>query len=91
MTFERVRLDDFPALRFGIEAGRAGGAAPAVFNAANEKAVALFLDGALSFVDIARAVSSALDRLGGLPGTTREELLAADGAARDHVASRFPR
>ena len=89
LTFERVRLDDFPALRLGIEAGRAGGAAPAVFNAANEKAVALFLDGALSFVDIARAISSALDRLGGLPGRTRGELLAADVAARDHVASLF--
>jgi 1-deoxy-D-xylulose-5-phosphate reductoisomerase len=89
LTFERVRLDDFPALRLGIEAGRAGGAAPAVFNAANEKAVALFLDGALSFVDIARAISSALDRLGGLPGRTREELLAADSAARLHVERLF--
>ena len=91
LTFERVRLDDFPALRLGIEAGRAGGAAPAVFNAANEKAVALFLDGGLSFVDIARAISSALDRLGGLPGTTREELLAADSAARKHVSGLFSR
>jgi 1-deoxy-D-xylulose-5-phosphate reductoisomerase len=89
LTFERVRLDDFPALRLGIDAGRAGGAAPAVFNAANEKAVALFLDGALSFVDIARAISSALDRLGGLPGNTREELLAADAAARNLVAAQF--
>ena len=89
LTFERVRLDDFPALRLGIEAGRAGGASPAVFNAANEKAVALFLDGALSFVDIARAISSALDRLSGLPGNTREELLAADAAARAHVEAQF--
>ena len=89
LTFERVRLDDFPALRLGIDAGRTGGAAPAIFNAANEKAVALFLDGALSFVDIARAISSALDQLGGLPGTTREELLQADGAARAHVSSMF--
>jgi 1-deoxy-D-xylulose-5-phosphate reductoisomerase len=97
LTFERVRLDDFPALRLGIEAGRTGDAAPAVFNAANEQAVALFLDGSLSFVDISRAISSALDRLGGLSGTTREELLAADAAARSHVKdlivtsdSRFP-
>jgi 1-deoxy-D-xylulose-5-phosphate reductoisomerase len=89
LTFERVRLDDFPSLRLGIEAGRTGGAAPAVFNAANERAVALFLDGALSFVDIARAISSALDRLGDLPGATREELLAADAAAREHVSSLF--
>ena len=89
LTFERVRLDDFPALRLGIEAGRAGGAAPAVFNAANEQAVALFLDGSLSFVDIARAISSALDRLGGLPGTTREDLLGADVAARSHVLALF--
>jgi 1-deoxy-D-xylulose-5-phosphate reductoisomerase len=89
LTFERVRLDDFPALRLGIEAGRTGGAAPAVFNAANERAVALFLDGALSFVDIARAISSALDMLGSLPGGTREELLSADAAARDHVSLMF--
>jgi 1-deoxy-D-xylulose-5-phosphate reductoisomerase len=89
LTFERVRLEDFPALRLGMEAGRSGGAAPAVFNAANEAAVALFLDGSLSFVDIARAISSALDRLGGLPGTSREALLSADAASRDHVASMF--
>ena len=40
-------------------------------------------------MDIARAISSALDRLGGLPGGTREEVLAADAAARDHVSSLF--
>ncbi|NUQ12985.1 MAG: 1-deoxy-D-xylulose-5-phosphate reductoisomerase, partial [Gemmatimonadaceae bacterium] len=89
LTFERVRLDDFPALRLGIEAGRTGGAAPAVFNAANEQAVALFLDGALSFVDIPRAIAAALDRLGGLPGGTREALLEADAAARRHVLGRY--
>ena len=45
LTFEPVRARSFPALRSGIAAGRAGGAAPAVFNAANEVAVAAFLDG----------------------------------------------
>jgi 1-deoxy-D-xylulose-5-phosphate reductoisomerase len=89
LTFERVRLADFPALQLGVEAGRTGGAAPAVFNAANERAVALFLDGAIGFRDIARGIGSALEALGDLPGGSREALLAADAAARDHVSGIF--
>lgn len=82
LTFERVRGDDFPALGLGVRAGRAGGAAPAVFNAANEAAVALFLDGQIAFGDISRAIEVALDRLGGLDGSSRDALLAADASAR---------
>src|SRR4029079_2253872 len=63
LTFEPVRFDQFPALRLGMQAGRAGGAAPAVFNAANEQAVALFLEGRITFVDIASAIDSALETL----------------------------
>lgn len=86
LTFEAIRPDAFPALRLGIEAGRAGGAAPAVFNAANEKAVALFLDGHVGFTDIPRAIESALSALASSEGGTRDALLAADHAARLHVA-----
>lgn len=89
LTFEAVRTDDFPALRLGREAGMAGGAAPAVFNAANEAAVALFLDGRIRFMDIPRAIASALDAVGGAPSATRAELGAADAAARRHVQERF--
>jgi 1-deoxy-D-xylulose-5-phosphate reductoisomerase len=89
LTFEPVRLEDFPALRLGMEAGRHGGAAPAVFNASNEQAVALFLEGGLSFVDIPRAIESALEAHGSLPGGSREALLAADAAARHHVSELF--
>ena len=85
LTFERVRADAFPALALGVESGRRGGAAPAVFNAANEQAVALFLEGRMSFAGIATAISAALDACGGLPGTDRASLLAADAAARAHV------
>lgn len=87
LTFEPVRWDDFPALRLGIDAGRAGGAAPAVFNAANEAAVAAFLDGAIGLLDIPRAIEAALAALGGVPGGTRDALLAADAAARRQVAA----
>jgi 1-deoxy-D-xylulose-5-phosphate reductoisomerase len=85
MTFEHVNHERFPALRLGIAAGETGGAAPAVFNAANECAVAAFLAGKIAFTDIPRAISSALDALAGLPSGTRDQLLAADATARSHV------
>jgi 1-deoxy-D-xylulose-5-phosphate reductoisomerase len=82
LTFERVRMHDFPALRLGVEAGRLGGAAPAVFNAANEQAVARFLAGTLRFGDIPRGIEAALGRLGGRAGDSRAALLEADQEAR---------
>jgi 1-deoxy-D-xylulose-5-phosphate reductoisomerase len=89
LTFERVRDEAFPALRLGVEAGRRGGAAPAVFNAANEEAVALFTAGCIRFGDIARAIASALDRAGTMPARDRAEVLDADAAARRHVREMF--
>ena len=88
-TFEPVDHARFPALGLGVQAGRTGGAAPAVFNAANEQAVAMFLAGSIMFGDISSAIDSALQKLGSLPGATREELLAADAAARRHVMELF--
>jgi len=89
MTYESVDHERFPALQLGISAGKAGGAAPAVFNAANECAVAAFLAGKIRFPDISRGISSALDELSGMPSDTREELLGADAAARRHVKEMF--
>lgn len=89
LTFERVRANDFPALSLGVAAGRAGGAAPAVYNASNEAAVSLFLEGRIQFADIPRAIASALESLGTLGGESREAVLAADEAARRHVREQF--
>jgi 1-deoxy-D-xylulose-5-phosphate reductoisomerase len=89
MAFEKVDHARFPALELGISAGKRGGAAPAVFNAANECAVAAFLDGKIKLPDIARGISSALDKLGGAAGSTKDELLAADQSARRHVREMF--
>jgi len=89
LTFERVHDELFPALRLGIRAGREGGTAPAVFNAANEEAVALFLDGRIRFGDIARAIASALDELPQRSASTREALREADDLARKFVRERF--
>jgi 1-deoxy-D-xylulose-5-phosphate reductoisomerase len=89
LTFERVRHEDFPALRMGVQAGRAGGAAPAVFNAANEQAVSLFLEGRIQFGEIPRAIESALAAGGTAPSHSRDALLEADAAARRHVRELF--
>jgi 1-deoxy-D-xylulose-5-phosphate reductoisomerase len=89
LTFEPVRNDAFPALRLGIAAGRHGGAAPAVFNAANEEAVAQFTAGRIRFGDIARAIAAALDTLGWMPARTRVEILTADAEARRRVREMF--
>lgn len=89
LTFERVRVTDFPALSLGVAAGRAGGAAPAIFNASNEAAVSLFLEGRIRFADIPRAISAALEALGSLGAGSREDVLAADEAARRHVREQF--
>ena len=90
LTFEPVRHSDFPMLQLGINAGRMGGAAAAIYNAANEAAVSLFLGGQLRFTDIARTVSEALDALSTLPGVSLNDLLAADIAARRFVTLQFP-
>jgi 1-deoxy-D-xylulose-5-phosphate reductoisomerase len=82
LCFEAVRTSAFPMLDLGIRAGKQGGAAPAVYNAANERAVALFLEGRIALGDIAQVVEKALETFGDSPGASRAEILAADAAAR---------
>ncbi|MGH7619376.1 MAG: 1-deoxy-D-xylulose-5-phosphate reductoisomerase [Gemmatimonadaceae bacterium] len=89
LTFEPLDSVRFPAFALGVAAGRRGGAAPAVFNAANEAAVALFLGGRIVFGDIGPAIAGALDALGSMPGESRDALIAADSQARRHVQERF--
>ena len=63
LTFEEPDLRRFPALKIAKEALAAGGAAPAVMNAANEVAVAAFLDRKIGFLDIATTVAETLERV----------------------------
>ena len=62
LTFEAPDVDRFPALGLAREALRAGGATPAVFNAANEVAALAFLDRKLGFLNIAAVVAETLER-----------------------------
>ncbi len=76
----------FPALRLAREALRAGAGAPVVLNAANEVAVALFLDRRLGFLDIAAVVEETLDLLGAPQVGGLDDVLALDAAARREAA-----
>jgi 1-deoxy-D-xylulose-5-phosphate reductoisomerase len=83
LTFEPVRADVFPALISGIEAGRAGGTAPAVFNAANEVAVAAFLEGAIPFGRISETIDRVLDSHTPGRASSVEAVREADRWARE--------
>jgi 1-deoxy-D-xylulose-5-phosphate reductoisomerase len=82
MTFEPVDVVRFGAFRLGMEAGRTGGTAPAVFNAANEVAVAGFLAGTIPFHGIAAVIEHALTKHHATAVTSLEQVLDADTRAR---------
>jgi 1-deoxy-D-xylulose-5-phosphate reductoisomerase len=82
LTFEEADLVAFPCLRLAREAGTIGGTAPAILNAANEVAVAAFLDGRLGFMGIPEAVEAALNAVPAEPADTLEAVLDADARAR---------
>ena len=86
LHFERPDLERFPCLALAFESLRAGGAASAVLNAANEVAVASFLDQQIGFCDIARINAECLAQLGSHAAATLDDVLAADQAARQHAA-----
>jgi 1-deoxy-D-xylulose-5-phosphate reductoisomerase len=82
LTFESPDLDTFACLRLALEAGEAGGTAPCVLNAADEVAVAAFLDGRIEFAAIAAAVEAVLAEMPAQPVTHFEDLFAVDAEAR---------
>ncbi len=82
LTFETPDTARFPCLQLAFDALAAGGSAAAVLNAANEVAVARFLDGAVPFSAIAASIAYTLDTLAGGTADTLDELLEADRQAR---------
>jgi len=90
LEFEEPDRSVFPCLALAYRAGRTGDLAPAWLNAANEVAVAAFLDGRIGWSSIARVVERTLDRYeapssqgpAGDPGRTVEDVLGADATAR---------
>jgi 1-deoxy-D-xylulose-5-phosphate reductoisomerase len=85
LTFEPVRTEVFRAFRAGLAAGRAGGTAPAVFNAANEVAVAAFLEGCIPFGRISELIERVLAAHRPEPAADLETVRTADQWARQRA------
>jgi 1-deoxy-D-xylulose-5-phosphate reductoisomerase len=86
LSFDRPDAARFPCLGLAYAALRQGGTAPAVLNAANEVAVAAFLDGRLRYTAIPQVIEHALARLPAAPAEALEAVLEADRAARRAAA-----
>jgi 1-deoxy-D-xylulose-5-phosphate reductoisomerase len=82
LGFEAVDHDAFPLLSLARAAAQRGGTAPCAYNAANEVAVAAFLEGRIGFLDIAAVVEETLARVDGAPARDLDDLHAADDEAR---------
>ncbi len=82
LRFEAPDDETFPLLSLARVAGERGGTFPCCYNAANEVAVAAFLDGRIRFPEIADTVAEALDRVDGAPARDLDDLVAADAEAR---------
>lgn len=87
LEFEDADREAFPAIDIAFSAGRAGGSAPAVLNAADEVAVEAFLQGRLGFTGIARVVAETIDHVEWRELETVEDVVAADSEARSVAAS----
>ena len=85
LTFEEPDLDAFPCLRLAGEAGEAGGTAPAVLNAADEVAVAAFLDERIPFTAIPEVVAETLAAIPAATPSHFDDLFAVDAEARERA------
>lgn len=81
MTFEAPDMETFRGLKLAYEAAAIGGSMPTIFNAANEKAVALFLDKRISFLQIPELIEACMQRHEVIKNPTVEEILAAEQEA----------
>jgi 1-deoxy-D-xylulose-5-phosphate reductoisomerase len=82
LEFEPVDDEAFPLLRLARRAGELGGTYPCALNAANEVAVAAFLEGRLPFLGIAEVVEETIEQVEGTPAQSLDELIEADTEAR---------
>lgn len=89
MTFEAPDMDTFEGLGLALEAMKRGGNMPTVFNAANEKAVALFLNQKIAFLQIPEIISEAMQRISYIDQPDVSDILSTERSVYEFVESRW--
>ncbi len=89
LSFNKVDFNRFEALKLAYEAGKKGNTYPTVLNAANEKAVELFLNDKIEFLDIIKIVKKSLDEHKEIKNPTLEDLLSVDEIIRKEIDKEY--
>lgn len=89
ITFEQPDMDTFYGLKLAYEAGRTGGSLPTVFNAANERAVALFLDRRIGYLQIPEIIQACMEAHKNIAVPTVEEILKTEQETYEFIKNRW--
>ena len=89
ITFEKPDVETFTGLKLAMRAAREGGSMPTVFNAANEKAVSLFLQKKIRFLEIMDIIEMCMDAHKRIDEPGVEEILGAEQEAYEHVLAKY--
>lgn len=89
LHFDKMDEERYPCIRYAFEAGKIGGTLPTVLNAANEIAVAAFLDGRITFLDIEKQIEQALSEHQVIANPTLEDIMNVDEMTRERVRSQI--
>lgn len=89
ITFEKPDMETFTGLKLAFDAAAAGGSMPTVYNAANEKAVALFLDRKIGWLEILEIIGKSMEAHKVIPNPTVEEILDTEKAVYEFIESRW--
>ena len=89
ITFEKPDTETFRGLALALKAAEIGGSMPTVYNAANERAVALFLDRKIRFLEIAEIIEASMEQHKKIENPTVEEILAAEAATYAFIHTKF--
>ena len=89
ITFEKPDMENFPGLKLAYQASAVGGSMPTVYNAANEKAVGLFLDRKISYLQITELIEATMEQHKVIAEPTVEEILATEAAVYEYISGKL--